>query len=455
MGRLALLGDLIRRRGRSMLNLLPAAAYRVQMGVGRLSTEKIFLVNAPETVKEVMVNCPHLFPKHHFFVDILEPLIGASSFNTNGEQWKKQRPRVDQAFKVTRMRQVFPLMLLAVEDLLRRLKSQMNGGMTGSNASIVVDMGKHMGHVTSDIIFRTLFSTAFQSQTAVMVYQELEKYQLCAQRVMGLGAFHLPAFWHRYRCRVHGRAIRQAFAPLVQERFVKHASGDTLPSDMVTALMLAVDPDSGERFSETEVIDQVALLFIAGHETSASILTWALYLLARCPDLQTALRQEVNSLCADRDPQYGDIRQLSGVQNLLKETLRLYPPIPFYVRRAASETCLRDKPVPKDSMVVVSAWVIHRHEALWDDPDAFKPQRFEETSASTQNYLPFGLGERACPGAAFATQESVLVLAKMIQTFSIELADDNEPQPVARLTLRPAQPLRLRLRVLNQVVRDR
>ena len=444
--RWALLGGLFQQHGLSMLNLLPRAAYRVQMGVAKLAGRGMFLVNAPETVRHVMTECPFRFPKHRYIEDILRPLIGISLFNANGEVWQRQRRLVDQAFVQAALRRVFPVMLIGIDDMLQRLDDAAASGQP-------CEAEEAMGHVTADIIFRTILSKPLDLAAATEVHHAFRAYQAAAQRVMGLSAMHLPTSWHRRKCRQIGTAIRESYAPLIRQRHAQWLTGQDGPDDMLGTLMKAVDPVSGDTLSETDLIDQVGTLFLAGHETSASTLAWALYLLAQQPDLQTAVRQEANELWRERPPQFGDTRLLANAHNVFRETLRLYPPIAFYIRQANENTCLRDKPVAAGDMVVVSPWVIHRHEGYWENPNVFDPGRFGRDDLNKASYLPFGLGERACPGAAFATQESVLILANIVQRYRIEPDAGHTPCPVARLTLRSGNGIVLKLTRLAEVAR--
>lgn len=440
-GRAALLGGLFSRDGRSMLNLLTERAYTVQMGVARVARQRIFMVNAPETVREVLTERPGDFPKHDFIADILQPLIGISLFNANGSAWAQQRRLVDQSFVQASLRRAFPLMSAATDDLLQRCDAVADGRPWAADEA--------MSGVTADIIFRTILSTPLAPDVALEVHEAFRRYQENAQRVMGLSALYLPTWWHRRRCRQQGAAIRASFEGLIHARYAAVERGETgLPDDMLAALIAARDPDTGARLGADEAVDQVATLFLAGHETSASTLAWALYLMACRPEVQAAVRDEVEALWRDRAPAYGDSHRLGRVHDVFRETLRLYPPIAFYLREAAADTRLRGKAVAAKDMVAVSPWLVHRHQGLWERPDDFDPQRYATDTGRASlkaAFLPFGAGPRACPGAAFATQESVLILAQLVRRYRIEPLPGHTPRPTARLTLRSANGVKLRL----------
>lgn len=429
--RLAVLGGAIRKRGLSMLSLLPSAAYKIQMGVQRIRRINIFLVNAPETVRHVLTECPRQFPKHQFLHDGLAPLIGTSVFNASGQQWQQQRRLVDQAFDTATLRGVFPLMCACVTDMLARLQSRVE-----NSTELMID--SEMSHVTADIIHRTILSEPLLQDAAERVHASFDRYQAAAQRQMGLGALHLPPLWYGRVCKKAALVIRETYAPKIRQRYRSLSGCRDEKGDMLAALINAVDPETGHRFGESELIDQMSSLFLAGHETSASTLCWALWLLSQTPEWHTKIRIEADHLWTDREPKFGDTHQLSATQALFKETLRLYPPIPFYFRHAEQSTCLREKPVAQGDMVVISPWTIQRHQLLWSEPNHFKPERFIEQIPLKNSYLPFGLGERACAGAAFAMQESVLILASIVRQFDVLPSTSPAPAPIARLTLRAA-----------------
>jgi len=192
------------------------------------------------------------------------------------------------------------------------------------------------------------------------------------------------------------------------------------------------------------MVDQVAIFFLAGHETSASSLAWALYLLALYPEWQEQVAQEALSLTED----FASLSSLRVTRDVFRETLRLYPPVPMMVRETTQAEVFRNRDVPRKAQVVISPWHLHRHSRLWDTPDAFDPARWQ-TEAGRQSardaYVPFSAGRRVCPGAGFAMMEGVVMLAHILRTVRVALPDAPAPVPVAHLTVRAKNGIRLRI----------
>ena len=251
-------------------------------------------------------------------------------------------------------------------------------------------------------------------------------------------------------------------AAIDQRRADRDVPPEDGPQDLLQALIEAQDPETGSSFSTAELLDQVCFLFLAGHETSASALAMATYLLSQFPDAQQRLVQEVAGILEARgakgespsDPlSFDELRQLSYGVAIFNETLRLYPPVSFFIREAAQDSELVDRRCPMRSLVTISPWVVQRHGGQWADPHGFRPERFLGETASAADrqwakdaFLPFGLGPRKCPGAAFALQEALLVLAELVRRYELLPDPGHQPELVARLTLRSANGVRLRLR---------
>lgn len=430
------------RGWRSWLDVLFERSYRMKLGHYRQPGLDVYMVNEPSLVRRILVEKPREYPKHKLMHQMLEPLLGNSIFTTNGEVWERQRRLMDQAFEQARLRLVFPLMRGAVDDMAQRLDAVANGQPYAIDGE--------MTHVTADIIFRTILTAPLSEREANEIFEAFIEFQSHAQRAMVLGMYRLPAgFARRASARCAAR-IRGVLATVIKARFDARERGEKVArEDILSALMEAVDPVNGDRFSYEEMVDQICMLFLAGHETSASALAWALYLLSRSPDLQRAMHEEIESVAGGRDLEFSDIKKLRNTWNLFRETLRLYPPVGFFVREAVQTHCMRDKEIRPGSPVLVSPWLIQRHRDHWERPDEFDPCRFETAEgkeSARKAYLPFSIGERVCIGAAFATQEAILILASIMRRYEVLAVADHVPQPVGRVTIRSNNGIYVRLK---------
>jgi cytochrome P450 len=426
------------------MDMLYERSYSMKMGQVHLPGMDVFMANDPEVVRRVMVEDYEKFPKHALLHRTLKPLLGESIFTTNGAVWQRQRQLLDPAFESARLKAVFPLMLSAVNDMCDRLCNLRDGE--------VLNVEEAMTHVTADIIFRTILSMSLQESEARKIYQAFSRFQETALPISIDQIFHLSPWLVQplttWRNRKAAKEIRLLIDQSVRSRIEvmraqlgsgKEDGMQEQGRDLLDAMLDSRIAETDDRYGEAELVDQICMLFLAGHETSASALSWSLYLLALFPDAQEKAFQETRSVIGDRPPQYDDIGKMEYVRSVFREALRLYPPVGFFARESVEQTTLRDKFVRRGSTVVISPWLIHRHREYWQAPDDFNPERFgqEETHNSLRNaYLPFGLGPRICIGAGFALQESSLILAELLKHFRIELVADREPRPVGRLTIR-------------------
>lgn len=447
------------RARHSWLHSLFERSYRMKMGEVHLFGNHVYMVNQPTWVRHVMDDAIDNYPKHRLLDKALQPLLGASLITTNGALWQRQRKMMNPAFASARIAVAFPLMLQAALALVSRLDRLPDGESH--------DLEIEMTHVTGDIIFRTILSKPMEGEQARRIFSAFAEFQQLAPRlslplIYGL-KWLLPLlvpFWQVRRSRVAAAEIRDLLGQLIRPRFERHRApsqgaaappaiaDDAKPRDILEALLDAVDPGNGESMSFEETLDQVAVLFLAGHETSASALTWALHLLANAPDVQQRVQAEVDRVLGKRTPEAADLRELALVRQVFRETLRLFPPVGFLTREAVAGDRMRDKTIPAGASVVISPWLIHRHRELWSHPDAFDPDRFD-TAAGRESaktaYLPFGIGPRVCIGASFALQEATLLLAMLAQRYRFEPVPGQSPEPVGRITIRSANGVRLRV----------
>lgn len=418
---------------KDILSAQPARLYRAWMAEFRTPFFRSFLVNEPKLVRHVLTERPLDFPKSNRIAEGLRPLLGNSVFLTNGEIWQRQRRIIDPAFEGGRLRDTFASMRGAGEAAAERLAAKLGpqGGW--------VEIEEDCSHAAADVIFRTLFSLPITHAVAAQVFHEFRAYQR-SQPILNLAAFIplprvLPRF-HRRKTKGAAASIRALITGLTEARRAEIAAG-TAPDDLATKIMTTADPQTGERFSTIEMVDQVAIFFLAGHETSASALGWSLWLLAANPEVQARCAAE--ALALPEVPEFADLSKLKFTRDVFREALRLYPPVPMMVREASQPEVFREREVPKGAQIVVSPWHLHRHERIWPEPDSFDPERFQtETGRACLRdaYIPFSAGARVCTGAGFAMIEGVLLLALLLRRFQFAPDPDRIPVPQAQLTVR-------------------
>ena len=421
-----------------ILSAQPARLYRAWMAEFRTPFFRSFLVNQPDLVATVLKERPDDFPKSGRVSEGLRPLLGNSVFLTNGEVWKRQRRIIDPAFEGGRLKDTFPAMWQAAEACVSRLSEK---------TETTVEIESETSHAAADVIFRTLFSIPIEHEIAAEVFKRFRDYQRSAP-ILNIAAFiPLPRWFPRFhsrRTRAAARDIRALITRLTAERQQQIADG-TAPDDLATKIMTTVDPETGRGFDTDEMVDQVAIFFLAGHETSASALAWTLYLMATHPDWQDRLAKEAQAL--DAGPVFGVISRVRLSRDVFREALRLYPPVPMMVREATCPEHFRDRPVPTGSQIVLSPWHLHRHERLWDNPDGFDPARWQTENGKTcmrDAFIPFSAGARVCTGAGFAMVEGPLILSMILRHFRVEPVGE-PPVPVAHLTVRSRDGIFLRL----------
>lgn len=424
---------------RDLLHVLPEITYRTRMGRLPLGLRDLFFVSGPERVRDILTLDADNYPKSRQMYRALQPLAGDGIFISNGDTWRRRRKMVDPAFANVRLRVAFPMMQTAVDDMLARLSAL--------PADTVVNLDAEMAHVTADIIFRAIFSRPLTQQVSRDVFEAFSQYQESLPQFDLMEIVGMPDWVPRRSLRKARRAggrIRAILRGMIEQRLDSIDHGRE--QDILDVLIHSTDP-AGRRFKLEELVDEVAVLFLAGHETSATALTWAVYLSSQQPEVERRLVEEAERIL-DHAPRFEDINRLTFTRNVFKEALRLYPPVSFITREARQERRIGRWHIRRNSMMVVSPWVIHRHRGYWQQPDCFMPHRYDlpETKESErQAYLPFGAGQRACPGASFAMLEGPLILASLFRRFQVSLQPGVVVEPVCRLTTRPKNKILVRL----------
>jgi unspecific monooxygenase len=368
---------------------------------------------------------------------ILRPLLGNGLLLSEGEDWKHQRRTVAPAFVPRTM----PLLTRHVARAAEAAVASLAG-----SAERRVDLLAAMQSLALEIAGTSMFSLAMERYRP-------ELRDLIARYTTGLGRpslldFLLPLAIPSPRDLARRRVRRRWVAligRIIAERRVK--ASRAVPSDLFDLLSMARDPESGAPFSAEGLVDQVATLITAGHETTGVALFWSLWLVAAAPNIQERLALEVETLDLGPDNAAEILPGLVYTRAVVHEAMRLYPPAYTMVRQAKHADVAGGIPVPADAIVFIAPWVLHRHRRLWPQPEVFDPARFLPGAPAPDRfaYLPFGVGPRVCIGAQFALTEATLVVAAMLKAFHIERADDQPVMPVGIVTTQPDHPPLFRL----------
>ncbi len=423
--RLALQGD------GDLLSLLPAAAFRQKIGWLGCSRLSILIVNEPTQVRRVLADPEGIFPTSDLMMEALEPLIGDSIFVSSGATWARQRAMIDPSLSMMRVNRAFPDMVAGLEQAEATLDA-------GVGKPFSLDLA--MSHLTADIICRTVFSTSLETQAAHDVFDAFSEFERSVAQVEIRRLIFDPA----WKSAPQKPSVLEACATIRRHLGAlldTHLEAGARFDDIAAAVVAARGTD-GAAFTREELIDQLGVLFLAGHETSASVLTWVFFILATQPAMVARIRAEIDAVVGAEEIGFEHIRALTFTRNVFRETLRLYPPITFLPRVALEATTIGTHKVKRGAMIMVAPWVLHRHQAYWTRPHVFDPDRFSperEAEMTTGTYIPFGLGPRVCAGAAFATTEAVLLIARLFRRFDFHVAEPGRVRPAARLTTRPTR----------------
>jgi cytochrome P450 len=312
---------------------------------------------------------------------------------------------------------------------------------TGDTVPVVAEMQR----LSLSVIGRALLSTQVDAEDAARFGRAVrDSLRLARQR--NTSWLKLP-LWLPSRANRRLRETRRILDHYLAPRLEARASGAAPPSgDILDALLKARDPETSEPLPRQALLDETKTLFVAGFETTATALAWALYLLARHPEAAARWHAEVGQVLNGRPPAWEDLERLTWTGQVIRETLRLCPPVYSLGRQCVAEDELGGRTIRRGSLLLISVYGIHRAEEWWPDPHAFRPERFGPGETWPEHaFLPFATGKHLCIGASFAMTEMAVALALIGQRFRLALADDREVGESAQITLVPAREIPLRL----------
>jgi cytochrome P450 len=411
----------------SVLGTWSQRAYEEEILQGRFFGRSSFILNTPDAIRHVLVDNFENYTRTPAGFRVLRPILGQGLLIAEGRAWKHQRRTLAPAFTPRAVTTLIPHMVAATDDTIVKLRA-------ASNAP--VDLREAMQRMTLEIAGRTMFSFGMDRHGAalrdfVMEYGD----RLARPHFLDL---LLPLNWPSPQdfARARFRKRWTAFVGmLMAERRAAGKNEGAPANDLFDLMGAARDPETGAAFTDEQLGDEVATMILAGHETTATALFWSLYLLALDPATQEQVAAEVQGATVNG---VLDLDRLKFTRAVIDETMRLYPPVFLIARAAAGPDTIAGRPVRKNDVILIAPWLLHRHEKLWRDPNAFVPSRFMTgTPPDRFAYLPFGVGARVCIGAHFALVEATLALAKMIGAFRVSLLDKAPVMPLGVVTTQP------------------
>jgi cytochrome P450 len=419
------------------LSIWPQAAYRQDFTVRAFLGRTNVLLNAPDAIHHVLVGNPGNYRRSPASIRILRPITGEGLLLSEGDDWKLQRRTVAPALAPRVMPMLARHIVSATDQALVRLTAQVGQP---------IDLLATMQTLALDIAGRSMFSLEMDQYGAAMrrMLNEFgEKYAQPRMLDMLLPpSIPTPADIGRGRFRRRWMGLMET---ILSARLA--TPEPEAPRDLFDLLRAARDPETGAGFSPAQLRDQVATLILAGHETTAVTLFWALIMLAEAPEEQDWLAQETTQATIDPETAYATAATLTRTRAVVNETLRLFPAAFTIVREAIGPDRIGDLALPPRSVVMIAPWVLHRHHALWQDPELFCPARFmpDQPPPARFAFMPFGAGPRICVGAQFAMTEAVLVLAALTSRFRLTRVDTRPVLPVGIVTTQPDHPARVHL----------
>jgi cytochrome P450 len=425
---------------RNFLEMWEENAFKFEFSGARMFMRRVFVCNSPDSVQFAFsIKNASFERKSSQMRHALEPLIGDGLFISDGETWRKRRRIVAPIVHVSRLPEFAPIMVeTAVEARDRWARLQPPS----------IDALAEMAHLTAEIICRTIFGRQLGHEHAHEIVDGFSNYQKVIDQVDLVSLLGLPDWFPRW----YNPAIRKSITRIhgvldgIIESYRRRERGEEV--SVIGRLLDARDQDTGEPLDPEALRNEAAVLFMAGHETTANTLAWAWYLLSQAPEVEAKLHAELDQVLGGRQPGLADLPHLVYTRAVLDETLRLYPPVPILPREALKEENYRGVRIPKGSLILVVPWLLHRHHRLWEQPDHFIPERFLPGGTGAPSkfaYIPFSIGPRICAGMSFGQQEAMLCLATLAQAFRLRLEPGRDIRPVCRLTLRPEGGLQMRI----------
>lgn len=408
----------------------------------RLLHERLFFLRHPDYIQYVLRDNSKNFIKQTLVYKMLKPLLGTGLLLSEGTFWLRQRRIAQPSFHRERIASFAATMTEATEEMLQRWDTPAGQGTP-------IDVAQEMMALTFRIVTETLLSknmshvTSTVGRSLTLVLEDIQRRWNSFVPI----PLAIPTP-QNLRIRKALRDLKKSAADIIEDhhRFPGHYA------DLLSMLMEAKDEETGEKMNDAQLLDEVVNIMLAGYETTSNALTWTFYLLSQNPDAEQKLSDELKRVLSGRTPTVDDLAKLPYTEMVVKEAMRLYPPVWWLDRRVVEDDEIGGVRIPKNSVVILSPYMMHHHPVFWKNPEKFDPERFTPENVSRMHpfsYLPFSHGPRQCIGNNFAMMESRLVLATIAQRYRLELAPGTSVEPTPAVVLKPKGGMRVVLRGRN------
>ncbi len=428
---------------KDLLSLWDEDAFSDEFMSQKILKQHVFVANCPEIIRYVMVeNKDNYERKSPQMKRALEPLLGDGLFISDGKTWASRRRIQTPLFDNAHIQMYSKTMVSTIVEMADNWESQGNGA--------TIEAHTEMAKLAAEIIARTLFGEKLGAENSEAVVNAFADYQSVVKQMALSNFLGLPDWMPNVnakigKAKVAGQTIHNAV-----DAIIALAEKGGHEGTMVAELLKANKMESGEDLMTREQIrNEIIVLFMAGHETTANVLAWTWYLISQAPDVEEKLHQELTEVLNGRTPEYADVENLKYTRAILDETMRLYPPVPILSRQALKDDDIRGRKVPAGSLMLIVPWLVQRHKKFWKNPDSFIPERFLPSAEKPKKftYLPFSAGPRVCIAKSFGITESVLAIAIIAQRFRLTLPPNADVKHECRLTLRPKGKLPMTMQI--------
>ena len=401
----------------------------------------VYQLNHPDFARQILVEQPEKFHKPRLLKRAFRPFAGEGLLTSDGVLWKQQRKLMQPAFHHTQLATYGTVMVGYALHMIDSFENEK-----------VLEINAEMAKLTLGVVVKSLFGADVTREAEEVGRRMIAVLDAANQRLNSI--LRIPSWVPTSRNLREKRALARLDGMLHTLIATRRASRENL-DDLLSVLLTATDEESGAQMSDRQLRDEMMTLFLAGHETTATALTWTWYLLSQHPEIEERLQGELHQVLRGRTPTAADLTNLPYTEMVVREAMRLYPPAPGLAREPIEDVKIGGYNVPKGSLVTINTYALQRDARFFDEPERFNPERFAggwEERIPRYAYLPFGGGPRVCIGNGFAMMEARLILATVAQRCQLSLEPGQEVLPIQLVTLRPRNGVRMKLKVREHAI---